>query len=418
MSEQQIPEIPEAETTPPENKTLKPTKKKIPARGFNIVRAEKRVTATFSIMAKVFVIALISIAAIFIARELSDDGYVITQINVPASFEDIGYTGPVVAKRISENLNRIIDITRSDAIAQGYTDGNSQADVSVDMVGLGVPVRGAIELIGNALGINRKKKISADITMEGNMMVLVISITGETPERVEVPMEANVGLPLKKLIAEASENILKYTNDHVLGLYYINQLDDSEKTIKHARYCMEKYKGNKEEEAKAYANWVFGLVRQKKLDAAEQKIKQGLALNPNYFGLYNAWAQLLLAKGDFTNAIVMYKKAYALLPPGAPKFRFAAIAVNIGLGFSYNGQSDSAIYYYQKSLEWDENFNRTHYNLSYEYLITGDTTRCLDEVERALAYGLNPKEIPEDPDMAGLLNHPRMKELMLKYGEE
>jgi hypothetical protein len=418
MSEQQIPEIPQSEPGPDTEPSPKPTKKRTPARGFNIVRVEKRVTATFSIMAKVFVIVLISIAAIFIARELSDDGYVISQINVPASFEDIGYTGPVVAKRISENLNRIIDITRTEAIAQGYTDGNSQADVSVDMVGLGVPVRGAIELIGNALGINRKKKISADITIEGSALVLVISITGETPERIEVPMEANVGVPLKKMVADASETILKYTNDRVLSLYYANYLRDAEKEIKHAKYLLEKYKGNAVQEARAYAGWAFGLLRQNKLDAAEQKVKQGLAINPNYSSLYEAWASIFQSKGDFANAIGMDKKAYALLQPDAPRFVRAVRLTNIGVGFAYNGQSDSAIHYYRKALEWDEKFNGTYYNLACEYSIRGDTTRCLDEVEKALAYGYNPKLIPEDPDMAGLLTHPRMKEMMLKYGEE
>jgi hypothetical protein len=38
--------------------------------------------------------------------------------------------------------------------------------------------------------------------------------------------------------------------------------------------------------------------------------------------------------------------------------------------------------------------------------------------ENGETYGFPPKYIPEDPDMAGLLNHPRTKELMLKYGEE
>ena len=83
-------EQPAVEQSQPETTSSKLAKKKIPARGFNIVRVEKRVTATFSIMAKVFIIALISIAAIFIVRELSDDGYVITQINVPISFEEAG----------------------------------------------------------------------------------------------------------------------------------------------------------------------------------------------------------------------------------------------------------------------------------------------------------------------------------------
>jgi len=417
MSEQQIPEIPQSETEPTTEPSPKPTKKKIPAKGFNILRLEKRVTATFSIMAKVFVIALISVAIIFIARELSSNGYVITQINVPASFEEAGYTGPVVAKRISNQLNEIIRITRTAEIAQEYASAADEVDVSIDMVGLGVPVRSFIELIGNAIGINRKKKISADITIEGTHVVLVLNITGEAPERVEVPLDNNVGVPLKALVAEASEGILKYTNDRVLAMYYSNYLGDGEKIIKQAKYRLEKYKGNAEQEAKAYAIWARGLIRQKKLDAAEQKIKQGLAIKP-IFGLYGEWARIFQVKGDFANAIAMDKKSYALLPPDAPSFTRAINLGNIGLNFSYSGQSDSALYYYRKSLEWDEKFNGTYYNLSYEYLITGDTTRCLDEVEKALVYGLNPKAIPEDPDMAGLLTHPRMKELMLKYGEE
>jgi tetratricopeptide (TPR) repeat protein len=285
------------------------------------------------------------------------------------------------------------------------------------MVGLGVPVLSAIELIGNAIGINRKKKISADITIEGTHIVLVLNISGEAPERVEVPLDNNVGVPLKALVAEASEGILKYTNDRVLGLYYSNYLRDGEKMIKHAKYRLEKYQGNAEQEAKAYASWALGLIRQKKLDAAEQKIKQGLAIKPIH-NLYVAWANIFHAKEDYANAIAMDKKSYALLPPDAPSFTRATGLLNIGVDFSYHDQSDSAIYYYRKSLEWDEKFNITYYNLSYEYLITGDTTRCLDEVEKALAYGYNPKFIPEDPDMAGLLTHPRMKELMLKYGEE
>jgi hypothetical protein len=417
MSEQPVPEVPRSQTDPDTEPSPKPTKKKIPTRGFNIVRIEKRVTATFSIMAKVFVIALISIAAIFIARELSDNGYVITQINVPASFEEAGYSGPVVAKRISNQLNEIIRITRTAEVAQEYGSAADEADVSIDMVGLGVPVRSFIEMIGNAIGINRKKKITADITTAGNQVILVLNISGETPERVEVPFDSNVEIPLKTLIAEASEGILKYTNDGVLGLYYANMLRDGEKTIKLAKYRLEKYKGNTEQEARAYANWANGLLLLKKPDAAEQKIKQGLAINPNMSTLYVAWGNIFSHKGDFANAIAMDKKAYTLLPPDAPNFARALQLGNIGVGFSFIGENDSAIYYFQKSLQWDEKFNNTHYNLACLYSYKSDTTSCFDELEKALAYGFSPKFIPEDPDMAGLLNHPRMKELMLKYGE-
>src|SRR5262245_7939342 len=108
--EEQTATQPEQPETPPSSK---PAQNEVRSKRFNILRLEKRITATFSIMAKVFVIVLITIAAVFIARELSDSGYVITQINMPASFEEAGYTGPVVAKRISNQLNEIIRVTRS-----------------------------------------------------------------------------------------------------------------------------------------------------------------------------------------------------------------------------------------------------------------------------------------------------------------
>jgi hypothetical protein len=267
---------PVEETPLPENKTPSPVRKKMPSQGFSLLHLEKRVTATFSIMAKLFIIGLISVAVIFIGRELTNDSYVIQQVNVPESFSQAGYSGPVVAQLISLKLNDIIRTTRSSEIAEEYKSGADLADVQVDMVGMGVPVRGVIELIGNAIGVNRKKKINALITIDGQQAVLVINVSGAQPERFEVPMDTNLGAPIKLLVAEASEAIFKNTNDEVLSLYYA-KLHDSQKIIKLARYQLEKYKGDSKMEAKALSAWALGLHYDGKTDLALAKVNEALA---------------------------------------------------------------------------------------------------------------------------------------------
>ncbi|MFN8342939.1 MAG: tetratricopeptide repeat protein [Cyclobacteriaceae bacterium] len=390
---------------------------KRPTKGFRVTRLEKRIGAIFSIMSRAFAIVLIGIAIIFLARELSKDGYVITQVNVPASFEAAGYTGPVVAKRIANQLNEIIRITNTAEIAQEYGDSSDEADISVDMVGMGVPVRAFVELIGNALGIDRKKKITADITLSGGEVILVLNITGAPVERVEVPLDSDLEVSLRQLLTEASEAILKYTNESVLSQYYSNHLRDGEKSIKFARYVLDKHKGNSRLEAQAFAQWAAGLQRMKKLAAAEQKIRQGIEIDSTVSALYTSWSFIYEQRGDFDNAIRMNKKALSFLGPDAPILWKITGFNNMGVNFSFKGNHDSAIYYYKKALALDGKFNFASYNMACEYSLMGDTIRCLDELEKAFAYGFNTRIVLEDEDMVGMLNHPRMKELLMKYAE-
>lgn len=407
--EQSTPEVsqPVPEKSPVKKKSVR----------HSVVRLEKRVTATFSIMAKAFVIVLITVALVFIVRELSESGYVITQVNVPPAFEEAGYSGPVVAKRISENLTRIINITRTQAIAEGYSVSGDENDVSVDMVGMGVPVRGVIDLIGEAVGISRKKKISADITLEGDNVVLVIKVGSETPERSETPMNANIGIPMKALVTNASETIFKYTNDRVLGLYLGNVTLEYEKNISLAKYQLEKYKNDPAREALAYARWGGSLVGLRKLEAADAKLKQALVLDSTQPNVYSSLATYYFALRDYKKALECSKKAYARLPENAPDFQVLSGLTNLGFYYSYNNLSDSAIACYHKALAVNPNGALTFYNLSYEYLIKGDTTTCLDLVEKALANDLGLATLTADPDMAPLMNHPRVKEMLLKYEE-
>src|SRR5437879_1793767 len=159
--------------------------------------------SVFSIVADVFVIALVIVAIVFVVRVLRDSSYSIRQINMPPSFEQAGHTGPVIAKRIHARLGEIIQRVSATEYAKGYTTTAADSDVSVEVARMGMPVKVCIELIGTTLGIKRNKKIDADIFIEGNHVVMLLRVTGENAERFETTLNENLGVPIKELVHQA-----------------------------------------------------------------------------------------------------------------------------------------------------------------------------------------------------------------------
>ena len=100
-----------------------------------------------------------------------------------------------------------------------------------------------------------------------NTMVLDLEVIGEKPERFEAPRDSsgNWGVPLRALVSDAAETILKYTNDEVLNAYYGNALQNGEKVIRLSKFRLERYKGNREKEASVYASWAARLIASKEI---------------------------------------------------------------------------------------------------------------------------------------------------------
>jgi Flp pilus assembly protein TadD len=382
---------------------------------FNVIRFEKRVTATFSILSRLFFITIILTAVVFVYRELSRDAFVIQSIQVPESLEEKGFNGNTIATRISRRLNDIIQRTNSLESATSYASASSQSDVAVEVVGIGLPVRAFIELVGNAVGIERNNKVRGEITIEGTNLVLELEVGREKPERFLAPLADDVGEPLKTLIDHASETILRYTNDETLNRYYANVIRNGQKAVELARFRVEKYAGDNRMEALVLASWGYGYLMQGKYEEALLKVDEGLKKSKQEALLYNVWGLCLLRQGKLEEAIEKLKMAFSLISERDPKYRGPAILTNTGLVFSRLKQPDSAIYYYERSIALDPTFSTAWYNLSIQRLFKGDTTRCFELLERSLVAGFNPNYIASDSDFAGLLEDPRMKQLLKKY---
>jgi Tfp pilus assembly protein PilF len=372
----------------------------------------------FSIAGKCIAVVLAVIAIAFVWRVLASKHYSIRQINIPASFEEAGHSGNVIANRIYHRISEILLRVSATEFAKGYSTYSTDNDVSVDVGGMGMPIKGFIELIGGVLGIRRNKRINIDIFKEGERMVMMVYIAGAETERFETALHENIGVPIAILIAKAAETILKHSNDEALQVFFAHVERNGEQAVRLAKYRYEKYRNNTFMEARMVSAWARGLALLKKYDEAEAKIKEGIRLNPNEGRLYNVWGLMLQEQSRHEEAKAKLMKAISLMKSSESKFRRSNVLTSIGVSFSKLGEHQSALTYYKKAIDTDSNAN-----LSYFYwaksalLVKNDTSAFYELLEKSLARGLRTQLIFQDVDLRPVLNDSQMKALLEKYTE-
>jgi tetratricopeptide (TPR) repeat protein len=372
----------------------------------------------FSILGKVLAFAATAIVITLIVRVLTDRSYCIHRINVPDVLSSAGHTGPVLAGRIFFRLSEIIQRVSALDYARGYSNAAVETDVAVDVAGMGLPVKQVIEMVGHAFGIGGRKKIDVDIFIEGPTLVALLKVPGQNPERFETPMDANLGVPLKELISKISEAILKYSNDEALQTFYGHVERNGEKAMKLARYRLEKYKGNKFMEARMVSAWARGLSLMKKYESAEEKIRQGIAINKEEGRLYSVWGLMLQEQGKHEEATQKLLMAFHLMKTRESKFRRSNVLTAIGLSYSKLEQTDSAVEYYKKAMSTDSNAHGSYFNLAKEYLRTGkDTALFFELLEKSLDRGLKPAAVLQDPELQSFLDNHQLGKLLEPYKE-
>jgi tetratricopeptide (TPR) repeat protein len=376
---------------------------------------EQHTEAVFSILTKFFITSLVVIAIVFIVRVLMDRSYSIRQVNVPESFQVAGHSGPVVANRIYLRLQQIIERVSATEHAKGYSTSATETDVSVDLAGMGMPIKGFIELIGGAFGLHRAKKIDADFFIDRNMLVMLLRITGHTTERVEQPITDGIDAPLRALIHDAAEIILKHSNDEVLQTYFgiIEQIGD--KQIRLAKFRYDKYRNNPKVEIKVIAAWAWGLCMLKRYDEAEQLIREGISRHKKAGRIYMIWGSMLLQTGKFEEALAKLKLALEQADRKETKPRISNIYSSIGNCYLKLGKPDMALKYMQQAIAVDKNLSRPYFNLALMYLDQKDFQHFYEILEQALERGFQADNVMKDPRCAQLREEPQMMGLIERY---
>ncbi len=386
-------------------------------RKLRVVRLEKRVSAIFSILSKLFVISAILVVSVFVFRELSDESYHIDHVNVPVAFEEAGLSGAVVANMIKERLTEIIEILRKHDEASQYINAAERVDIEVDMVGLGVPIRGAVSLVGEAFGISARKKINADVFTSDKKITIVLRVAGQPAEWFETTESIdNLKAAVREVVDEAARGVLKFTDPRMLELYYANIKHDGPNTVRMAKYLLEMAGDNKEQAGNAYDSWAWGLLYEDKLEEAEAKVREGLSLFPDEHRFFNTWGNILAAMGRNEEAIEKFKHFFAVATPDElTVYRRTTLYINAGISFAYLGQLDSALHYMHMALELDKNDWIIYYDIAGVSLMKGDTAAFFDHFEKSLDKGADVEMIRGDRDLKEMLKQKRVQDLLTKY---
>jgi TolB-like protein/Tfp pilus assembly protein PilF len=114
--------------------------------------------------------------------------------------------------------------------------------------------------------------------------------------------------------------------------------------------------------------------------ASEREFKCGLELNPNYAVGHFYFANYLLAKGQFEDALAEARQAKALDPVSLP------VRSNTAMALYYCGQYDEAIEQCLQVLEIDPNFARTYEDLGRVYWEKGMRREAIRAFKKAVSY--------------------------------
>jgi Tfp pilus assembly protein PilF len=383
----------------------------------NLRELEIQTEIIFSILTKLSIAVLVVIAIIFILRVLLSKRYSIRHINVPPAFDQIGQANAVIANRINFRIQQIMQRVSATEYAKGYTTNLTDTDTSVDVGGLGMPIKGFIEMIGITLGIQRLKKIDADFFIERNTLVMLLRIADHDAERFEVPIGDSMDTALKTLILEAAETILKYSNDEILQTYFGLVEQIGEKQIKLAKYRFEKYRNNPKVQVNIIAAWAWGLCMLKKYEEAEEKIREGISRHRKAGRIYVIWGSLLYQTGKYEEALEKFKNGIDQVAKNETKTRISNIHSSMGNCWLMLGNTQAALECINKAIVIDNDSSRAYLSKAVTQLAQGEQERFFETLEKAFEKGVAIQQVAKHPRVAPLMGHERMQKLMNKFAE-
>ena len=217
---------PEPLVKPSDNDEHPPRKK-----GFDFRKFNHQLTAIISISLKLIGIVVVVLLLLAVVRELRYSGYQLQEVHVPKEFEEAGITGNAIAAQITAHIQEIKHNVEHNKLnrwnyldektVQNHFLENSDNEVQVELVGVGLSLRSVVNLISNSLGISQAKKIAAFIKLSNGKAKLSVYVQNELPMEYNVNADS-VGLfqAADRIAEDAAESILKISNTEML-MYYI-----------------------------------------------------------------------------------------------------------------------------------------------------------------------------------------------------
>lgn len=254
--------------------------------------------------------ALIASAFFGIAVLKQADPLVVYPVPVPPALEEQGYTGKVVANRLTAEIGSITEQARTlrDTRDFAVVDEETPVEAIGDYFELLAPVHAIQEYWGRV-----NFSFSADVVRVGDGYQM--NMAGKNNRTLHAFRSSVAANDPQSLIHTAAIEMMRFMDPYVVASYTYETTraaggTDYSATLRELRNCM----GVIPDTDWHWIHNLWGLVlfRQGNPDAAIERYQQALRIRPGFvLAVYN-WGDALLAKGDAAGAIEKYAEVIAL----------------------------------------------------------------------------------------------------------
>ena len=263
---------------------------------------ENWTTSIFTILAKLFITALVVAAFMMVYKGLSNDHYLIQVFQVPGDFEAKGYNGVVLSRKVQDRVIGLKEYIASSKEDENAFEAELEPDLEIGVMGFGLSLNTVTYHLKNLLG-RKNKIITGELTDLDNKMELTIRMSGFPTENHVIEYEGTADEALDYLLEEAAKTILKNTDPYRLAVYHYYK-NEYPKFLQIIVKLLEK----KEDAEWAYLAWGNLYNKQGKWDEAIEKWEKALEINPSFdkplYGL--GWA--FYNKREYGEATIYFEK--------------------------------------------------------------------------------------------------------------
>lgn len=282
---------------------------------------------------------------VFVFKGLNNDGYAITALQAPAAFVEAGFSGPVLAKKLIDELqevNQFVSSQKTDVLS-GIQNDVDRPDLDVEVMGIGLTLNSVTYHLRELLG-RQNRTIGGELTDIDQTLSLTLRMTGFAPETFSYPYEeGNRFTALKNILNDAARQIIQNLDPYRMAVYHYKK-DNPQKSLEVINKVLLE---RPEETAWAYLAWGNLLNKQQKPKEAIDKFRRATAIDPNLELAWSNWAWTEFRLKNFEEALVLFQRLTRINPKAGGHWNSIAFCLR---ALERNDEVEAA---YAKAVEVD-----------------------------------------------------------------
>ena len=291
-------------------------------------------------------------------------------VDVPTRLADNGYTAPVTAQHLIDNVRRIQNaatttMQRSSLIADWTAPDFTVPTTGLSLNALAAYVRRLLGAEGNVIGgdlryLDSKERVALSVRLNG--------------QRMHAICELNVTGTVEQVLRAGALEILCGIEPYILASYYYAEGDLARvgELLEHILTT----RNDADEKVRALNLQGVMLARQRRFSEAMAAYERAISLASGFALAYHNWGNVLRITGDNKGAMGKYEAAVERDPKLTDAYH------GWGRTLAAVGQNDGAIEKYREALELDPEFASAYTSWGTALLATAQNER--DEKQREL----------------------------------